>query len=271
MANKTKIFFDLEFTGLHKLTTAISIGLVAEDGNKYYAEFTDFDKYQIDNFLRQEVLSKRVLAEYDFERDYDPKAETVLVKGDIDLVYTTMLEWLKQYEEGGVEMWGDLPAYDWVLFVSIFGNGLALPRFIDYIPMDLCTALKLMGEDKDVDREIFAYGEEGAEARKDKKHNALFDAETQLEVYKKLVEKVSSAKEEIEQEEAEEEEDGIEEYMEEAEEVLSKEEQIQEIAEAEEREHFDMTKEEEEEEVVEKVTKKKAGRPPSKKPAQKKK
>ena len=39
---KKKIFFDLEFTGLHKLTTAISVGLVCEDGKKFYAECTDF-------------------------------------------------------------------------------------------------------------------------------------------------------------------------------------------------------------------------------------
>ena len=55
---KKKIFFDLEFTGLHKLTTPISIGLVSEDGDKFYAEFTDYDKFQIDNFLKSEVLSK---------------------------------------------------------------------------------------------------------------------------------------------------------------------------------------------------------------------
>lgn len=194
---KTKLFFDLEFSGLHKLTTAISIGIVAEDGRKYYAEFTDFDKYQIDDFLRKVVLPKRILGEYNFETDYDPKAETVLVKGDIDVIHSTLLEWLKPYEENGVEMWGDLLSYDWVLFINIFGNGLALPKFIDYIPMDLCTALKLMGEEKDVDRDIFAYGEEVAKSKKANKHNSLYDAETQLEVYKKLVQKISKpAKEE---------------------------------------------------------------------------
>ena len=305
---KTKCFFDLEFTGLHKLTTAISIGLVAEDGKKYYAEFTDFDKYQIDDFLRKEVLSKRILGEYNPETDYKPDSDLVLVKGDIDTVYATMLKWLEQYKEDGVEMWGDLLAYDWVLFVGIFGNGLALPKFIDYIPMDLCTALKLMGEDKDVDRDVFAYGKEKAQGRKEKKHNALYDAETQMEVYKKLMAKISRDVEEKEEEE----------------EDLSAKEELQEIIkeidEAEQREHFDMTGEEEEKikqqiaddeaavaevcdeeeiiggekippmaillseeekneetappikEVVEKVVeKKKAGRPPSKKKTEKKK
>ena len=184
---KKKIFFDLEFTGLHKLTTAISVGLVCEDGKKFYAEFTDFDKYQIDDFLRTEVLSKLILEDYDFETDYNPDAETVYVKGDVELIYTTLNAWLLKYKEDGVEMWGDAPAYDWVLFINIFGNGLAMPSFVDYIPMDLATALKLCGIDKEINRNEYAYGKEIAELKKDKKHNSLYDAETQLEVYKKVL------------------------------------------------------------------------------------
>ena len=191
--SKKKIFFDLEFTGLHKLTTPISIGLVCEDGNKFYAEFTDYDKFQIDNFLRSEVISKLILQDYNFDKDYDPDSTEVYVKGDIDLIYATLNAWLLQYEEDGIEMWGDVLAYDWVLFINIFGNGLALPKFIDYIPMDLSTALKLYGIDKDVNRDEFAYGEEVANSRKDKKHNSLYDAETQLEVYKKML-SISEAK-----------------------------------------------------------------------------
>ena len=37
-----KIFFDTEFTGLHKDTSLISIGLVDEDGKTFYAEFLDY-------------------------------------------------------------------------------------------------------------------------------------------------------------------------------------------------------------------------------------
>jgi hypothetical protein len=34
--NKTKIFFDTEFTGLHQNTTLISIGLISECGKNFY-------------------------------------------------------------------------------------------------------------------------------------------------------------------------------------------------------------------------------------------
>ena len=39
-----KIFFDTEFTGLHKDTTLISIGLIAEDRRCFYAELTDYKR-----------------------------------------------------------------------------------------------------------------------------------------------------------------------------------------------------------------------------------
>jgi hypothetical protein len=209
---KTKIFLDAEFTGLHKLTTLISIGLVAEDGKEFYAEFTDFDKHQVDPFIAQHVLPKRILEDYNFERDYDPNADTVLVKGDIDVVHNTMLDWLKKYEKEGIQMWGDLLAYDWILFISVFGSGHQLPKFIDYIPMDLCTALPLFGVDQDIDRDVFAYGEELAAERKKNKHNSLYDAQTQMAVYKKLMEIQSKAVEELKE--------GLEEIEEETETVL---------------------------------------------------
>ena len=51
-----KLFFDTEFTGLHKDTTLISIGIVSEDGRKFYAEFSDFDIRQCDNWIKENVL-----------------------------------------------------------------------------------------------------------------------------------------------------------------------------------------------------------------------
>ena len=42
-----KIFFDTEFTGLHKNTTLVSIGMVAENGHTFYAELNDYNHNQI--------------------------------------------------------------------------------------------------------------------------------------------------------------------------------------------------------------------------------
>jgi hypothetical protein len=191
-----KIFFDFEFTGLHKLTTPISFAMVAEDGRSFYAEFTDFDKFQIDPYVRQNVLPKRILQDFNVGTDYQPDSDEVLMKGDIDKIFTAVNKWLAVYKEEGVQMWGDLLPFDWVLFINIFGNGQALPKFIDVIPLDLCTALKLCGEDPHTDRLIFAYGEDNLDKAKESQNNALFDAQTSLEVYKKLMSKMEAAKNE---------------------------------------------------------------------------
>ncbi len=53
-----KIFFDTEFTGLHQNTTLISIGCVAEDDRQFYAEFTDYDRSQVDDWIKLNVIDK---------------------------------------------------------------------------------------------------------------------------------------------------------------------------------------------------------------------
>lgn len=55
-----KIFFDTEFTGLHKETTLISIGMIAEDGRELYCELKDYDKTQIDDWLKDNVLTSLI-------------------------------------------------------------------------------------------------------------------------------------------------------------------------------------------------------------------
>lgn len=47
------LYFDTEFTGLHKDTTLISIGIISEEGDKFYAELTDYNDEQIDNWLQK--------------------------------------------------------------------------------------------------------------------------------------------------------------------------------------------------------------------------
>ena len=51
-----KIFFDTEFTGIHQNTTLISIGLVTEDDHTFYAELSDYDRNQVDEWLEQNVI-----------------------------------------------------------------------------------------------------------------------------------------------------------------------------------------------------------------------
>ena len=57
-----RLFFDTEFTGLHKNTTLVSIGIIDSEGSKaFYAELTDYDATQIDDWLRENVISNLLL------------------------------------------------------------------------------------------------------------------------------------------------------------------------------------------------------------------
>ena len=62
-----KLFFDMEFTGLHKNTTLISLGIVSEDGKKFYAEFCDYDREQCSYWILENVISHMKFHEPMFE------------------------------------------------------------------------------------------------------------------------------------------------------------------------------------------------------------
>lgn len=55
------LYFDCEFTGLRKDTTLISIGIVAENGRRFYAELCDYDRGQCDDWILQNVISSLFL------------------------------------------------------------------------------------------------------------------------------------------------------------------------------------------------------------------
>ena len=158
-----RVFFDTEFTGLHKNTTLMSIGLVDEDGRTYYAELSDYNRTQVDPWLQENVIDN-------FTGELTRSRQTL----KLDLQ-----EWFSEYES--VEIWSDCLAYDWVLFNDIFGGAFDIPKNIYYIPFDICTLMKVRGVDPDINREEYA-GITGS------KHNALHDARVIKACYEKLSE-----------------------------------------------------------------------------------
>ena len=56
------IYTDLEFTGLHKDTTVISVGCISEDGRTFYGECSDYDKTQVDQWLIDNVIKGHAYA-----------------------------------------------------------------------------------------------------------------------------------------------------------------------------------------------------------------
>lgn len=175
--SKTKIFFDTEFTGLHKDTTLISIGLVSECGKEFYAELDDYDVSQVDGWIQENVIDNLTLdGMYYFQCSlYDYR-----VQGDKKTVGFCLSEWLSQFNS--VEMWSDCLSYDWVLFCDLFGHAFNIPDNVYYIPFDICTLFKDRGIDPDINREQFSDMNKGMS-----KHNALWDAMVIKACYDKLI------------------------------------------------------------------------------------
>ena len=175
------VYFDMEFTGLHQATTPISLGMVAETGTEFYAEFTDYDASQVDPWIQEHVVNNLILSS---ERDgvwIEPALvegkNSCRVLGNKTYVEYYLSAWLRGLSESvdfrQLTLHGDHLAYDWVLLCELFGGALSLPDFIYYIPIDLATSLRECEYDPDVSREQFAQMRDiGALT----KHNSLFDA-----------------------------------------------------------------------------------------------
>lgn len=96
-----KLFFDTEFTGLHKNTTLISIGIVSEDGHRFYAEFLDYDKEQCTDWIIKNVINNLFLKSIPTQRKYSNGNRNYTIDG-------------KEYYLGSViSMRNDICEYEW--------------------------------------------------------------------------------------------------------------------------------------------------------------
>lgn len=126
-----KLFFDTEFTGLHKNTTLISLGIVAEDGRKFYAVLNDFDRTQCTQWIKENVikgavedaLSNPISIIDDIGVDGKYK-ENWFVKGNkrfVSVYLNRWLDWIGGYNS--IQFVSDVCHYDFVLLVDLITNG----------------------------------------------------------------------------------------------------------------------------------------------------
>lgn len=174
----TKVFLDTEFSGLHKNTTLISIGLISECGKTFYAELTDYDTTQIDEWLQTNVLDNLLLNDINTTR-YSGNYDSLVLKCDTKTLELKLRDWFNRFEQ--VEIWSDCLSYDWVLFNNIFGHAFNIPENVHYIPYDICTVFKMKGIDPDISRKEFS----GLE--NETQHNALADAKMIKACYERLM------------------------------------------------------------------------------------
>lgn len=184
-----KIYFDTEFTGLKKDTTLVSIGLITEDNESFYAELTDFDKSYKDEWFVNNVLNNLLL---DKEKNakkktpeffvYTTKEEYFIadktVRGTKNEVSYELYRWLKDFVS--IQLVSDVCHYDMVLFIDLFGGAFDMlpsitPACHD-INQDIAEFCKI------TEREAFEKNREklllenGIQLPKGKKHNSMYDA-----------------------------------------------------------------------------------------------
>lgn len=182
-----KIFFDTEFTGLHKDTGLISIGMVSEENRQFYAELTDYDRKQCDEWVEKNVL-ENLYTRYPGYVEKAPYVENLHVgtKHDIGIALEI---WLKQFDY--VEFVSDVCHYDFVLLVDIFGTAWQLPKNICPacydINQDIARKYGVTQKDAfDMSREDILYQNYKDKCDAGLKHNALYDAKVIRELYQIL-------------------------------------------------------------------------------------
>lgn len=148
-----KIFFDTEFIEDGKTIDLISIGLVREDGETYYAEsnecnFDKADKWIFDNIvphLNGKQKSRKKIAE-----------EIIEFVGD------------------SPEFWAYYADYNWVVLCQLYGRMIDIPIRWPMFCRDLKQSLDLLG-DPDVPKQT------------SNEHDALADASWVKETFERYV------------------------------------------------------------------------------------
>ena len=218
------LFFDTEFTGLHKDTTLISLGIVSDDGKKFYAEFTDYDENQCDEWIEENVIKSLVLKpiphHLNVEEELEKKRKEGYIiarnpeisrqgaimshsfsngyeKGSINCVGTMgwvryeLKKWLSQFDS--IQFVSDVCHYNFVLLIDLLTGSktaLDLPDNISAVCHDINSDIaRHYGIS---DKEAFDKSREeivselcGHEVE-GTKHNALYDAEVIKAIYDEI-------------------------------------------------------------------------------------
>lgn len=177
------LFFDTEFTGLRKDTTLISLGIVSDNGKRFYAEFADYDESQCDEWIKNNVINNLHLGGMrDGISDIDEEPSGIMVRGNKNYVAKELKEWLSQFDS--IQFVSDVCHYDFVLLIDLLTGGktaLDLPDNISAVCHDInsdiarhygITEREAFDKSREeIVSELCGHEVDGT------KHNALYDAE----------------------------------------------------------------------------------------------
>lgn len=203
-----RLFFDAEFTGLRKDTTLISLGIVSEDGKKFYAEFTDYDESQCNDWIKENVIKKLKAENIKFDSShtlcdassfgnrrwlkYNDSMEVAY--GEKFYIIPFLQIWLKQFDT--IQFVSDVCHYDFVLLIDLLTNGgtaIDVPLNISVVCHDL---------NQDIAQHFHVSDHEAFDMSREQimndlcgpenivtgdKHNSLYDAEVIRAIYQEIV------------------------------------------------------------------------------------
>jgi len=198
-----KYFIDTEFIeGFNKpllgkrrhFIDLISIGIVAEDGREYYAISNEYDYHNADEWVRENVIipmyidtvhgdNRNIFDAGNFHYAYG-KSNKQIAKEILEFTgcWRDSIFWRAGNDTP--EFYGYYADYDWVLFCSLFGRMIDLPKGF---PM-YCRDLKQMADDSRIDKKHPHY------PKQLKEHNALCDAKWNHSLYKFLIAETQTTK-----------------------------------------------------------------------------
>jgi len=176
-----EVYFDTEFTGLHKNTTLISIGLVSDNDDYFYAEFTDYDRTQVDDWIKENVI-KNLSSNIDFDIPCD------VIKGNKLTIRKYLKRWLSQFDH--VNFISDVCHYDFVLLIDLLGDtAFDMPSNCSPVCHDINEDISY-SEGITIEDAFNVSREDLLDSYNIKivgnKHNSLYDAMVIKEIYESL-------------------------------------------------------------------------------------
>lgn len=181
-----KYYLDTEFIEHVGGIDLVSIGIICEDGRKLYAESSEFDPRDADDWVRTNVLAK-----LEFWGKWPKKEPAPVLFGDNqngNISFYGHPDHIKQgllnffYPIGSynnIEIYAYFADYDWVVFCRLFGRMIDLPKGM---PM-WCIDLKQMMWERGLTKEWKAETCPDPEGE----HNALIDAEWNMRLHQEIM------------------------------------------------------------------------------------
>jgi hypothetical protein len=181
-----KYFIDTEFIeGFHKSNKRlrhhidlISIGIVCEDGRELHLISREYEYRDANDWVKQNVIEPMYVQTVHGDARNEWNART-FHKGygfDLDSIKTALIKFFEIGQPCNIEVYGYYSDYDWVVFCSIFGTMMDLPKTFPMYCLDLKQMMKERGLSKEWKKENCP-DPEG-------EHNALVDAKWNRKLYK---------------------------------------------------------------------------------------